>query len=318
VAFCTVCAHKKRAEIDMRLAVQVVNLSALGKEYGVKRDAVRRHRDRHLPHFLPAFAAQAAQLEPGTIAAEAQRLYLTALDNLARAEAGVTVKVTHNDDGTTTETHKVNSGAVARMIREARMGLDLLHKLSVASGASNAAPAGVDRELDERIATALERVASRGVTTDPHNTTISIDAVEYAELVPGGLEPPSAAPALGGDPLHTPGPSAAHRPPPSRDLKESQGAQEQSEHDGPLVPGAHARADGAGQLTDPIQKQPDYSGPIRPLTAEELHRQDEVAAEALRQIALSRKRPWDGNVAASPEERRAAGYDPLRVPTDDV
>src|SRR5438132_13901144 len=112
---CTVCAHLKRAEIDERLALQVVNVAQVARDYGLDRKSVARHRDQHLPQFLRAFAGGAAVLDLSTIRAEAQRLYLTTLDALARAEQGVLAHVDEPDKARP----RVSNTAIARYIREA-------------------------------------------------------------------------------------------------------------------------------------------------------------------------------------------------------
>lgn len=174
---CTVCAHPQRGEIDARLAVQVVNVKQLALSYGLKRDAVARHRAKHLPAFLPALQARADALTLDQLNAEAQRLYLVALDALARAEAGTLAHV--GDDGE--RTYAVSSTAVARLLREARSSLDLLAKLAVAApsqpgGSDQPELTAGDPALDARIAAALDRAIAR---RDPP----TIDAIADAEIV---------------------------------------------------------------------------------------------------------------------------------------
>lgn len=185
---CSVCAHSQRGEIDRRLAWQVVNLSQLATAFGLKRDALRRHRERHLPGFLPAFAAEAAGLSVDTLNAEAQRLYHVTLDALAQAEQGVLTNIEKNAAGDVVESRRVSSSAVARLIREARAGLDLLTKLA-ASG--EVAPAvqehGRDAALEARLLAALDRVTQR-----------SLPAVVDAEVV--GEAPDTPGPSPGATP----------------------------------------------------------------------------------------------------------------------
>ena len=94
---CTTCAHLQRAQIDERLALQVVNIAQVARDYGLDRKSVARHRDQHLPQFLRAFAGRAAALDVSKIQAEAERLYLTTLDALARAEQGTLARI--DEDG---------------------------------------------------------------------------------------------------------------------------------------------------------------------------------------------------------------------------
>lgn len=187
---CTVCAHLKRAEIDQRLAFQVVNMSQLSREYGVGKDAIRGHRAKHLPAFLPAFQARADALTLDTLSAEAQRLYLVSLDALAAAERGVLIEV--GEDGT--EYRKVSSTSIARLLREARTTLGMLASLA-ADGAGPEETAKVaNTELDSRIAAALDRVASREI--------VDAELVEDEEPAIIGVssrpEDPRALPVGGG------------------------------------------------------------------------------------------------------------------------
>jgi hypothetical protein len=54
---CGVCAHARRAQVDLELRGDP-NLSEIGRDLGVTRFAVQRHRDHHLPR------SQSAQPEP--------------------------------------------------------------------------------------------------------------------------------------------------------------------------------------------------------------------------------------------------------------
>src|SRR5207248_5926055 len=137
----------------------VVNVAQVAREYGLDRKAVARHRDQHLPQFLRAFAGRAAVLDVSKIQAEAERLYLTTLDALARAEQGTLTRI--DEDGKARPS--VSYSAIARFIREARQGLDLLAKLSLASDTRDTPPNEVNPQLDARIAAALERVERRAL-----------------------------------------------------------------------------------------------------------------------------------------------------------
>jgi hypothetical protein len=76
---------------------------------------------------------------------------------------------------------------------------------AVATAGDDTKPAGVNAELDERIAHVLERVAERTHTT----TTLEADAIEEAVVV--GAIAASADPRR--VPADTPGPGAASAPP---------------------------------------------------------------------------------------------------------
>lgn len=153
---CRVCAHIARAEIDRRLAVQVVNVSSVARDYGLSAKAVSRHRARHLPDFLVGLTARAQLPDIEQLGAEAQRLYLTTLDALARAEAGVLA-----DTGVgRLKRPAVSHTAVAAYLREARQGLELLARL-----ADNAEPRSevspISEGLESRITAALDARANR-------------------------------------------------------------------------------------------------------------------------------------------------------------
>lgn len=59
---CLCCTSPVRAEIDRRLAAGATNV-AIADEYGMSRDSVRRHRDRHL---APAVRAAMTRHEART------------------------------------------------------------------------------------------------------------------------------------------------------------------------------------------------------------------------------------------------------------
>jgi hypothetical protein len=62
---CQVCLHSKRIEIDGKLASHQGTLRALCAEYGVKPDALRRHRETHLAAYLVK-AANEVQIADAT------------------------------------------------------------------------------------------------------------------------------------------------------------------------------------------------------------------------------------------------------------
>jgi transposase-like protein len=201
---CTVCAHLRRAEIDQRLAFQVVNVSALARELGVSETTVRRHREKHLPQFLAAFQASASALTLGALQAEAQRLYVLTLDALAKAEAGVLVDVSRDGE----QVREVSHTAIARFIKEARQGLGLLAKLSADAGVENERPAGIaDGELSARISAALEGTMARTTQRNDARTIDAINALSIdsnaVECIEGGL------PRRGDPATTTPGPTSS-------------------------------------------------------------------------------------------------------------
>lgn len=275
---CTVCAHPNRSEIDQRLAVQVVNVKQLARSYGLGRDAVARHRAKHLPAFLPALASRAGALTLDQLNAEAQRLYLVALDALAKAEAGTLAHV--GEDGTAT--YAVSSTAVARLLREARASLDLLAKLAVAAPSAPVDPAPADSaletQLDTRIAQALDRAIAR---RDPH-----IEDAVIVDDVPRQHPTMAALAAIGAG--------------------------------GPPDPPVDLVAAGRGGLDDdevPLDANtPKSDGSQGQPHSPHVQTQEERVAEA-REYAREHRDPI--STAASAEEIHAMGYDisTLRQPT---
>jgi hypothetical protein len=240
---CSVCSHVERAEIDRRLAFQVVNVASLAREYGLGKDAVHRHRSRHLPAFLPAFQASEDALTLGTLQAEARRLYVVTLDALAAAQAGVLAHV--DADGTQ---HRVLSmSAIARMIREARAGLDQLARLAADGADPNERPTGVSNgALDASIQAALTQVVQRGldarhlVTTEGGDEAIDVVVVEKHEA----LEVEAQA-ELVASPPRDPKPSDGGGPP---------------EREGGLDTVTPVENPGANTRSDAKVPHPDYPG----------------------------------------------------------
>jgi hypothetical protein len=160
---CTVCAHQSRSDIDLALADPEVNLSLIGRETGLSRDALRRHRGEHLPRQLVsmqlALHERADALRAEHLHAQAQALYLRALDNLARAESGVLI----GTDGKGRATRAVNTDAVTKALREARAGLGLLAELAMRAPTGDIIePDGTVRsDLDVAVERALRSVMQR-------------------------------------------------------------------------------------------------------------------------------------------------------------
>lgn len=299
---CTVCAHLDRADIDRRLAFQVCNVSALAREYGLKRDAVVAHRANHLPEFLPAFQAAAGALTLDALQAEAQRLYVTTLDALALAEAGVMERMPHwNEETKEWEEkpgRKVSITGVARMIREARAGLDQLTRLAADRGTPEGRPSsGADAELGAAIRTQLERVVSRAATVREQA------AIEEGDALPDVIEVQSNAT--------------------SRTLVP---------HDAASAPGGGSRAAGgaAGGVVIPLdsanapetpeESQENTDVPLlNPeqvrIAAASIGVTEESFLASIRQARTQyvRHPEWEGNPAASEEERRAEGFGAIPV-----
>lgn len=290
---CGVCAHMRRAEIDERLAQQVVNVSAVAREFGLGRRSVERHRERHLPEFLRAFAGRAQPLDYTALQAEAERLYLVTLDALAQAQAGVLVAV--NDDGT--QVRKVSNTSIARLISEARKGLDQLGKLAAvgADGESARTPTS-NVELDARIAEALLRVERRQLGAGETSDVVDVDVVEDG-AGEGGTPGPGAGSAGGG---FARGGGSIFSDTPTNGSE------------------ANTRLYGHGPAKDtPLHRE---GPPVGTEDDEPRHPPEVGATDAGSHTDLTPERElevrypvYTGNPAASEDERRAEGYGPNPV-----
>lgn len=157
---CQVCAHKQRAEIDKACVRSTVNYSAVAREYGVQRDALRRHTEAHIPVMLQTLARRADALDAEQLHGEAIALYLRALDHLADVEAGVLV----NDEVGEHSTRRMSSTAIQGALREARSSLDQLARLKVAvptvkddGAVARVVPIDLTHALETAMRAALER-----------------------------------------------------------------------------------------------------------------------------------------------------------------
>lgn len=182
---CSVCAHMHRSEIDSALARQLCNLSELARIYGLGRDALRRHRSQHLPNFLPMLEGDADAPTMSKLHAEYQRLYAMALDDLARAQAGVLVDV--GSDG---HEHRVISNtAIARMHDNVRKVLGDLVRLAADAAPRDETPSGVaSGELLARVQRAVERLNAQADRTD----IAAIEAPAIPDISPMLQGPPVA------------------------------------------------------------------------------------------------------------------------------
>jgi hypothetical protein len=136
------------------------NLSAIGRAYGIGRDALRRHRDSHLPGLLRDFEGEAEALRGRQLHHQAQDLYKRALANLAEAEQGM---LTINAAGQTER--KRSARAVASAIREVRATLELLARLAVVAptGAELVEGGRIVGELDAAVDRALRAAVERSM-----------------------------------------------------------------------------------------------------------------------------------------------------------
>lgn len=107
---CTVCAHAERETIDREIVAGGRN-RAIARRYGLEKDAVRRHRDGHLPETL-ARAQDAAEIAHADgLLDEVRDLQERTLAILSKAEAS-------GDPDT-----------ALKAIREARRNVELLARL---------------------------------------------------------------------------------------------------------------------------------------------------------------------------------------------
>ena len=327
---CSVCSHPNRADIDRRLAQQVVNVSALSREFGLNRNAVTAHRTHHLPDFLVALTAQAELPGDQVLNAELQRLYLTTLDALARAEAGTLVLV-GKVEGELRYERMWSPTAVARLLSEARKGLGMISALA-AQREQIAPPDHENRKLDAAIEHALARFEERQQlqleAADPHitdaiivNQVDQVDVVDQVDRVSGvaladphtyaGVDAGEGAgvlPRLAEDPF-------TDRPP------ENDGSTKEQDDFPQYIEGMtpdHARSaqnDTEAQMRAAELFLAGLPKEVRAHIAEVIDQaksNDVLNPETLR-------RPWPGNPAASAEERAAEGWPtvaPLASPLD--
>lgn len=84
-ARCKVCSHQDRPEIDRQLVAGLSN-SGAGEKFGMSRDSVRRHRERHLSPALKAVATRRETQGVVKAADRAEELYGKAQGILESAE----------------------------------------------------------------------------------------------------------------------------------------------------------------------------------------------------------------------------------------
>jgi hypothetical protein len=102
-----------------------MNLSALGRQYGPSRDALRAHRTNHLDELIAAARAAPDAVTLPQVYAEAERLHEITKAALADAQRGKVVGV----DADGRPVRKVSSLEVSRLIGEARQNLELMERI---------------------------------------------------------------------------------------------------------------------------------------------------------------------------------------------
>jgi hypothetical protein len=113
--------HPERVVIDWRLSRPVVDVSALGVEFGLTRYALRAHRDAHAARAITRVEPRPGQ-HLNALQEAVQRRYWDALDALAYAERAALLSV----DGHDRASGAVSMTSVAAKIRAARRALDSL------------------------------------------------------------------------------------------------------------------------------------------------------------------------------------------------
>lgn len=286
---CSVCRSPHRSEIDQLLMRQVVNVSALGREYDLGTDALRRHRSNHLPTFLPALDLQAEAPSKQHLHAETQRLYAIALDALADAQAGVLVEAL--PDGS--EVRRVSMSAVSRSIDTARKVLGDMGRLALDGAPSKDATPPADAQLSARITAALDRLDTRAL-------------------------PPASRPAEGVG-VGTPGPGRAASPPAASTMEGPVFAAEPSKvHPDQIGGDSREIADrvstfSAEGIIDVEGEEATLPAHVK-ATLDQAQPCDCLEGDPCDQWAKYR---WAGNPAASLDERRAAGHTPPPGPCDE-
>lgn len=84
---CTVCAHPECEAINLALSAPTTVLAALSRECGVSEDALRRHKDNHLPAAMVKATAAAEVVRADDLLQQARDLQAKALSILDQAEA---------------------------------------------------------------------------------------------------------------------------------------------------------------------------------------------------------------------------------------
>lgn len=82
---CKVCSHPERPEIDQRIAEGASN-PTVAAEFGVSKDSVRRHRDRHVSESLKALSTRRETAGAVRATDRAEELYVKARGILEAAE----------------------------------------------------------------------------------------------------------------------------------------------------------------------------------------------------------------------------------------
>lgn len=116
-AICSTCTHPERGVIEAKI-VAGANLSGLERQYHVTRDALRRHRDRHLSPMVAA-VSQAVREEH----AHDEHLSATAKDRVEGLVAKLEALVNRTHD-------ERRESMLLGASRELRASIELLARMS--------------------------------------------------------------------------------------------------------------------------------------------------------------------------------------------
>lgn len=291
---CTLCSRLDRSALDVELARPDLNVADFCRRHSLGRAAVDRHRSMHVPAMLRIYSARVDLPKLGELHGEYLRLYTSALDALAQAQAGTLLHI----DEAGVEHRTVSHTAISRAINEARKTLDSVVRLAADAAETDERPRGMpDAELSARIASALERTMARqqiGAGAQDVDDAIGAHAAITQPLIEvEGIE--DVTPAEGLPPLpHTPGSPVVVAPPLSTTqmsldaVKANRTAPGLTQHAREVI-----EADQATTATPPSQHE------------------DTVI------MRLPNPR-YPGSPAATEEERTAAGYADLEITLADL
>jgi hypothetical protein len=165
-ARCLVCSHPNRDQINESLVKLKQADTAVAGQYGLNREAVRRHRINHL-----GFSTKAASESHNarTIIRFASELYERSLGVLKQAEATLV-----DSEGSPRAVQ-----AASASLREVRQSIELLARL-VVSEPDPTEGASKNAALDLQIAEAIARLEPPALPAGPQLP----GGIEEAELVP--------------------------------------------------------------------------------------------------------------------------------------
>lgn len=127
---CTICSHAAREQLDKLLVGKQCALSRVSRDYGVGRDALRRHAEAHI-------SATLAKAHGATEAARGGDLFGQAREQQARATAlyhAAKKMQRRAERDRNLELGFKAIASVARVLRETGASIELLAKVQLATG----------------------------------------------------------------------------------------------------------------------------------------------------------------------------------------